>query len=35
MLFLEVSAKSGNNVHETFVELTRQIKNIRTTFPLE
>lgn len=29
MLFLEVSAKSGRNVEETFVGLTREIKNRR------
>lgn len=35
MLFLEVSAKSGRNVQETFQDLTRQIKNNRAALPLE
>ena len=35
MLFLEVSAKSGQNVEETFLDLTRDIKNNRAGFPFE
>jgi hypothetical protein len=31
MLFLEVSAKTGRNVEETFVSLTREIKNHRNS----
>lgn len=27
MLFLEVSAKNGRNVEETFLSLTKEIKN--------
>jgi hypothetical protein len=35
MLFLEVSAKSGRNVEETFLNLTKDIKNNRAACPLE
>jgi hypothetical protein len=31
ILFLEVSAKTGRNVEETFVSLTREIKNHRNS----
>ena len=35
MLFLEVSAKSGSNVEETFTNLTKEIKNNRAACPID
>jgi hypothetical protein len=35
MLFLEVSSKNGRNVEQTFLDLTREIKNNRAANPSE